>query len=212
MWTETCRLKALQWRPQSELEARALERLRGLLMHAAAHVPHYRDLFRRVGMEPEDIRTLSDLSHLPITTKADLRAGFPARTTAHNLPEHRRQKMLTSGSTGLPFEFYWDRSCAEVLRGTALFFQEWAGAAIWDTRILIASPAYFYTNIAPESRFRPLIRRKVLGERIVNLPANELTTAKFRTLVNQAPGEDATSFEVIPHPSGPWPHSSGKRG
>src|SRR2546430_4608990 len=99
MWTETCRLKALQWRPQSELEARALERLRGLLMHAAAHVPHYRDLFRRVGMEPEDIRTLSDLSHLPITTKADLRAGFPARTTAHNLPEHRRQKMLTSGST-----------------------------------------------------------------------------------------------------------------
>jgi len=185
MWTEACRLKALQWRSQSELEARALERLRGLLRHAAAHVPHYRDLFRRVGMEPEDIRTLSDLSHLPITTKADLRAGFPARTTAHNLPEHRRRKMLTSGSTGLPFEFYWDRSCAELLRGTALFFQEWAGAAIWDTRILIASPAYFYTNIARESRFRQLIRRIVLGERTVNLPANELTTAKFRTLVNQ---------------------------
>src|SRR5262245_61925690 len=36
LWTEACRLKTLQWRPQSELEARALERLRDLLAHAAA--------------------------------------------------------------------------------------------------------------------------------------------------------------------------------
>lgn len=188
MWTEACRLRALQWRPQSELEARALERLRGLLAHAAVHVPHYRDLFKRAGMEPEDIRTLSDLSHLQGTTKEDLRAGFPARTTAYNLPEHRRQKMMTSGSTGLPFEFYWDRACAELLRGTYLFLLEWAGAAIWDTRIVIASPAYFYTNVAPESRFRQLTRRIALGERTVRLPANELTTAKFRTLVNNVAG------------------------
>src|SRR6266511_2962935 len=110
MWTEMRRMSELQWRPQGELEARALERLRSLLLHAAMNVPYYRDLFKRAGIEPEDIRTLSDLSNLPITTKADLRTAFPARTTANNLPENRRRRMMTSGSTGLPFEFYWDRS------------------------------------------------------------------------------------------------------
>jgi phenylacetate-CoA ligase len=183
MWTEVCRLRELQWRPTVELEARALERFRALLAHATVHVPYYRDLCKRAAVEPGDLHKLADLSNLPITTKADLRADFPARTTADNLPVSRWQAMLTSGSTGLPFEFYWDRSCADALLGAYLFSLEWAGAAIWDTRITIANPAYFYTNLAPPSRLRHLVRRILLGEQSVNLPANELTTAQFRALL-----------------------------
>lgn len=104
MWTEVCRLRGLQRRPTTELEARALERLRVLLAHATMHVPYYRDLFKRVAVGPDDMRILSDLPHLPVTTKAGLRADFPVRTTADNLPVSQRQSMLTSGCTGLPFE------------------------------------------------------------------------------------------------------------
>jgi phenylacetate-CoA ligase len=188
MWTEVHRLRKLQWWPQGEVEARALERLRSLLVHAAAHVPYYRDLFKQVGIEPKDIRTLSDLSHLPITTKSDLRAGFPARTTAENLPRNRRQKMMTSGSMGLPLEFYWDRAAADALLGAYLFSLEWAGTALWDTRIQIASPAYFYSNVAPSSRLRRLARQIVLGEQTASLPADDLSPMKFHTLVNHVVG------------------------
>jgi phenylacetate-CoA ligase len=187
MWTEVCRLRELQWRPTAELEARALERLRALLAHATMHVPYYRDLFQRAAIGPDDMRILSDLSHLPVTTKAELRADFPVRTTADNLPVSQRHAMLTSGSTGLPFEFYWDRSCADALLGAYLFSLEWAGAALWDTRITIANPAYFYTNMAPSSPLRQLARRILLGEQSVNLPANELTTTQFRALVTRLP-------------------------
>jgi phenylacetate-CoA ligase len=190
MWTEVCRLRELQWRPPDELEARALERLRALLVHATIHVPYYRELCKRAAVEPSDIRTLADLSHLPVTTRAELRADFPARTTADNLPGARRQTMVTSGSTGLPFELYWDRSCADALLGAYLFSLEWAGTAIWDTRITIANPAYFnhnYTNMAPSSPSRQLARRLLLGERSINLPANELTTTQFRTLLSRFP-------------------------
>jgi phenylacetate-CoA ligase len=45
-WSESRRLKALQWRAPEELEARAMRRLRALVAHAAAHVPLYRDLYR----------------------------------------------------------------------------------------------------------------------------------------------------------------------
>jgi phenylacetate-CoA ligase len=180
-------LRELQWLPQGELEARALERLRTLLAHAATHVPYYRDLLKRAGIESGDLRNVADLSNLPITTKAELRANFPIRTTADNLPVCQRQAMVTSGSTGLPFEFYWDRACADVLLGAHLFSLEWAGVAIWDMRITIAAPAYFYTNIPPSSRFRQLARHILLGEQNVSLPVSELPTSQFRTLLNRLP-------------------------
>src|SRR5215210_1794163 len=101
-WTELRRLRELQWRSPEELEARALAKLRPLLAHAYTHVSHYRDLFARAGLHPDDVRTVEDLSRLPLTGKAELRAGFPSRTVADNVPAHRRQKSSTSGSTGFP--------------------------------------------------------------------------------------------------------------
>jgi phenylacetate-CoA ligase len=183
MWTETRRLRELQWRSHSELEARGLTRLRALLAHAAMHVPYYHDLFKQAGIQPEDVRTLTDLAAVPLTTKADLRRNFPTRTTAHDLPEHRQRKMMTSGSTGLPFELYWDRSCADVLLGTYLFLLEWAGAAIWDTQVAIVSPSYFYAHLLDSSRFRQAARRLLLGERTVRLSATAPTVPEFRMSV-----------------------------
>jgi phenylacetate-coenzyme A ligase PaaK-like adenylate-forming protein len=185
MWTEVRRLRELQWRSVTELEDRALGRLKPLLSHAAEHVPFYGNLFKRAGFDVRKIRTLGDLAAIPISTKADLRADFPHRTVAANLPARRRQIMRTSGSTGLPFEFYWDRGGADALFGAYLFSLEWAGAAIWDTRIVIAVPSYFSTNLGTPSRIRRFARRVILGEASENLSADELTTGRFRALVNQ---------------------------
>jgi phenylacetate-CoA ligase len=188
MWTQVRCVRELQWRPREEIDARALERLRSLLVHAAAHVPYYRDLFGQAGMTSEDVRDLSDLSRLPITAKADLRAAFPTRVVADNLPAARRRSMLTSGSTGLPFEFYWDRAAADALLGAHLFSLEWAGVAIWDPRVVIAVPSYFSTNAAPASRLRRLGRRVALGERCANLASDQLTPTIFRDAVRQVAG------------------------
>jgi phenylacetate-CoA ligase len=187
MWSEVQRARDLQWRSREELDARTGTRLQALVRHAAQHVPYYRDRFREVGLAPEDVRAPSDLSRLPITSKADLRAAFPSRTTAENLPGRRRRRMMTSGSTGLPFEFYWDRASADVLFGAYLFSLEWAGVAIWDTRIAIASPPYFYQNVVPSSAWRRLARRVVLGERNETLPATEPAPGKFAELIRRVP-------------------------
>ena len=183
LWTTARRLAELQWSAPEDVEARALSRLKTLLEHATRHVPHYRDLFACTGLDPRDITSLADLARVPVTTKLELRTGFPERTTAPNLPDSRRQRMMTSGSTGLPFEFYWDRQAAPILAGTYLFWLGWSGTAIWHTRIVIASPSYFYNRITPRRPLRRLAARAILGERSVSLPADELTTARFRALV-----------------------------
>ena len=185
MWSEARRLDALQWRSADTIEAENAARVRRLLAHAEADVPYYRERFARASIRAGDVRDLSDLSRLPITTKSDLRARFPAGTTAAGIPERRRQAMMTSGSTGLPFQFFWDRAVAERVRGTYLFSLDWAGAAVWDTRVVIASPAYFYNQIAAAPRWRQVAGRLVLGEQSVSLSADVLTTAGFRALVSR---------------------------
>jgi len=186
-WSEVCRLRDLQWRGTDELEAAALGRLRTLLSHADKQTSHYRDLFLRVGLRPSDIREISDLARLPITTKADLRAGFPERTTAQNLSPKRRRAMRTSGSSGLPFEFYWDRATSDIMFGAYLFSLEWAGVALWDTRIAVLIPSSFGTNTIPSSPLRPLLRRIVLGEHSLRLPADSLSAPALRALVARIP-------------------------
>jgi phenylacetate-CoA ligase len=182
LWTEVLRLRELQWRTTEELEARALRKLRALLAHAVLHVPYYRDLYKRAGIRPEDLRTMTDLSRLPITTKADLRNNFPSRTTADNLPATRQWRTLTSGSTGFPFEFYSDAAGADAMLGSYLFFLEWAGAAIWQARVDIGTNAnQSFRSIMPSSpKYVRLARRFLLGERFLTLSGIDLTADEFR--------------------------------
>jgi phenylacetate-CoA ligase len=183
VWTTVRRLTESQWRSPEEFEDRALARLQPLLDQAVRHVPHYRRLFADAGLDPRDIKSVADLARVPISTKRELRAGFPGLTTAENLPASRRQPMMTSGSTGLPFEFYWDRAVLPVLGGTERFWLAWWGIAVWHTRIVIASPTYFYERIKPPRRLHALANRVVVGERAENLPADQITPAQFRALV-----------------------------
>jgi len=70
------------------------------------NVPFYRDLYTKAGITPEDIRTLEDVSRLPIIDKRKLWALHPPLPKRDDLIIHR-----TSGSTGTPVHIY--RSTAE---------------------------------------------------------------------------------------------------
>ena len=63
--------------PPAELELLQLERLQSTLTRAYRQVKFYRRQFDRLGLRPEDIRELSDLSRLPFTTREDLSENYP---------------------------------------------------------------------------------------------------------------------------------------
>lgn len=179
VWQEVLRLRECQWRAPPELETRAFLKLRPLLAHAAEAVPYYRGVFRRAGIAPEDVRSVSDLSRIPITTRADLRASFPGLVTAGNLPARRRRSSMTSGSTGAPLEFYRDRADIAIRLGSLLFFREWAGAPLWDAMLQISSPAHFYQSEFLSSPLPRLARRVLLGERVERVSGMTLTPEAF---------------------------------
>lgn len=55
------------------LQAMQLRLLQNQLSYVYEHSPMYRRKYDEVGLEPGDIKTLSDISKIPFTTKEDLR-------------------------------------------------------------------------------------------------------------------------------------------
>src|SRR5437899_5737669 len=55
--------------PAEKIQTWQLDRLREIIRHAVSSTEGYRELYRKAGINPEDIRSLADLRHLPFTTK-----------------------------------------------------------------------------------------------------------------------------------------------
>jgi phenylacetate-CoA ligase len=61
---------------------RQLGQLRSLLKHAYATVPFYRERLDGGGFDPDDLRDLDSLRHIPPLRKPDIIANFPDRITS----------------------------------------------------------------------------------------------------------------------------------
>jgi len=86
---------------RDELEALQLVRLQETVRHAYQNVPHYRAKLDAVGVQPDDIRSLDDITKLPFTTKDDLRKNYPFGMFA--VPSNEIARIhASSGTTGLP--------------------------------------------------------------------------------------------------------------
>ncbi|SCZ77337.1 phenylacetate--CoA ligase family protein [Acidaminobacter hydrogenoformans] len=86
---------------KEEKDLLQLERLQDSLSRAYHNVPHYRRVFQKYGIDPEDVQSLSDLAKLPFTYKTDLRDNYPYDMFAVSLSEVVRIHS-SSGTTGKP--------------------------------------------------------------------------------------------------------------
>ena len=89
-------LERTQWRPWEEIRALHEDKLRCLLHHGFENVSLYRDLFRKAGIRPEDIRATTDLVQLPILSKTDLQ-DHPEQLLSQKI---NRKKLVTNQSGG----------------------------------------------------------------------------------------------------------------
>ena len=83
------------------LEALQLRRMQFILRHAYKHSPFYTKAMDKMGVKPEDLRQLSDLSKFPVTQKTDLRDTYPYGLNA--VPQTEIVRIhASSGTTGKP--------------------------------------------------------------------------------------------------------------
>ncbi|MBS3947485.1 MAG: phenylacetate--CoA ligase [Dethiobacter sp.] len=97
----------MYWNREAECMSRdrlqevQLRRLKKTLERVFSSVPHYRRGFQAAGVEPGDIRELSDLARLPLTVKQDFRDNYPFGLFA--VPQNEVVRYhSSSGTTGKP--------------------------------------------------------------------------------------------------------------
>jgi phenylacetate-CoA ligase len=103
-----------RWRNPQALQRLREKKLRQLIQHAYRYVPYYRTLFDDTGLSPGDIRTLDDITRIPISTKKDLQAAGVDAITSSAFPPAALYSSKTSGSSGRPFTIHHEARWVRV--------------------------------------------------------------------------------------------------
>jgi len=139
-----------QWLKPDKLKKLQEKRLRAILKHAYENVPLYHEKFESVGLKPDDIKTVEDLSKLPFTTKKEVRSGIPDRSIARGYNIDECVRMSTSGTTGGPMPVFYDKRFWDYIVADWYYRQlRVRGLNPWDRLMII-----HYSTLQPTTRDR----------------------------------------------------------
>lgn len=135
-------------------------RIQKLIRHAYRHVPLWRTLLREKGIVPDSIRSIEDMSRLPITSKRTYLGRMPEEFI-DNSRAVQSHWYLTSGTSGMPFRFLLsEQSVLEKYIDFASFrFLWWRGESLSKlattrlARIKIRGPSNEYRLFVPVEEF-----------------------------------------------------------
>ena len=99
--------------PRLELEKLQTKRLKETVARVYGIVPFYQKKFKEMGIVPEDIKSINDISKLPFTKKQDLRDNYPFGMFAVNQDAVVRIHS-SSGTTGKPTVVGYTKSDMDV--------------------------------------------------------------------------------------------------
>jgi phenylacetate-CoA ligase len=131
----------LETMSREELDALQLKRLQSTVRHCM-NSEFYRELFKELGITPDDIQTLDDVRKLPFTTKDDLREHYPFGLASVPLKDCVRLHS-SSGTTGNP----------TVVLHTQKDLDEWAKAVARCLWMVGSRPEDVFQNSAGYGMF-----------------------------------------------------------
>ena len=99
--------------PREKLEELQTKRLKETINRVYHNVPFYKAKFEELGIVPEDIKSIHDISKLPFTKKQDLRDNYPFGLFAVNKDAVVRIHS-SSGTTGKPTVVGYTKSDMDV--------------------------------------------------------------------------------------------------
>ncbi|RJP76711.1 MAG: phenylacetate--CoA ligase family protein [Candidatus Zixiibacteriota bacterium] len=118
--------RAAQSWDRPRLEAYQDDMLRRLVRHAGRKVPYYRELFARIGLDPESFRGRADMPRLPLLDKDTVRTRAKD-LIAEDAARYGVVWESTSGSTGTPLHVIVDRGARGHKLAALIQCYRWAG-------------------------------------------------------------------------------------
>ena len=138
-------LNESQWYSPEALAMLQSRRLQAMVKHAARHVPYYRELFNAVDVPWKEIRSISDLSKIPLLEKDDLLKGGE-RFVSQGMGKYLLSKARTSGTTGKPLNVYRDYYSVNFERANVYRLWQQAGYGLGDPFVTIRGESICQTH------------------------------------------------------------------
>jgi phenylacetate-CoA ligase len=165
-------LRKSQYLSRENIQEYQIEKLKKLIAYAYAHVPYYKEKMDAAGIRPNDIKSLDDLTKLPILDKSDIRKNLHFDLMAEGFDRKKMRKITTSGSTGEPLIVYVDKNQLEYRFANTLRNMEWTGWRFGDRQLRLWHQTMGMTKRqAFKERLDGLISRRIF------FPAFELNEA-----------------------------------
>jgi phenylacetate-CoA ligase len=122
-------LEESEWWDRERMGAYQDERLRTVVKHAYEHVPYYRELFDRHGIDAQRFRGREDLPKIPLLTRETLKSRIADLRSRR--PEDRAlAEGHTSGTTGSPLTIFYGGDVMPITYAVLDRQYRWAGATL----------------------------------------------------------------------------------
>jgi len=183
-------LQKSQFWSKEQIIAYQNQKLDFLINHAFNTVPYYRDLMNRYGLKPRDIREFSDLSKLPILTKAIIKKEGINRFTSSKIPRRMTMPQSSSGSTGEPLFYTTTKEAYSMNIAANLRGWYWMGYRLGDR----------YVKLSQNPRKAPLKRLQDHFSNNLYLATNPLTPENFSHILHQIENYKPKVIRCYPDP------------
>ena len=130
-----------KWTP-AEVEAWQQTKLQEFIRHAYEHTVYYRQLFDRLGIKPEEIRTKEDLKRLPVITKEIVNEHYQ-ELIPDDLSSLKYRLSRSGGTTGVPIQYYCDENVWGYVTGARIYHWKKTGYRYGDAFIALGSASLF---------------------------------------------------------------------
>ena len=147
--------------PAGELRQRQFWRISSLLRHAHATVPYYRNVFERMRIAPDDIRSFADFARFPILKRQGIQENLTELLSSSVL-ENMRFLNFSGGTMGEPIRFYQDLRLREAMEANWLLCLSFAGWTPSDMVVSIWGNPRDVGNSAAVKRLRPWLAGQVV--------------------------------------------------
>jgi phenylacetate-CoA ligase len=127
IWNET-----IECMEREEMQKLQSIRLKRVVEHAYHNTPFYRRKMQEMGLTPDDIESIDDITKLPFTVKQDLRDNYPFGLMAVPMSEIVRLH-ASSGTTGKPIVVGYTRKDLSIWSETVARCLYAAGVTRNDT-------------------------------------------------------------------------------
>lgn len=153
-------LEKTQWLSPSQIARIQEEKLHALIVHAYDNVPYYRRTLDKLKLTPGDIRSINDLSKIPILTKEIIREN--SSDIISKIHSSNKMRFLSGGTTGEPLVSYKDKFAISCGMGAAYRGWSWGSYSMGDRYAMLwRSPETSAAFSNYSKRFVNLVRRNL---------------------------------------------------